>query len=225
MLTSIAGKSKKKETFYSISKELDVFATDIKSKDDHVEFNVNSRDDTRRFEVRMLGQHNVSNILAATAAALHLGLTLSEVSDALKELSRTRRIGRLNIVQGKLGYRVIDDSYNSNPAGFQAALDVLAAQRARRKILVTIGILELGSEANTVYKQLSKRIVDVCDVLVTTSEKLKRFVNESDPKFPVIFDRGVEKQLRFLRNEVGKQDLVLFEGPNLQLTKVVLGKK
>lgn len=223
MLISIAGKSRKKELFYSTSKELDLYATDIKSKDDHVEFNVHTKDESVRFEVRMLGQHNVSNILAATATARLLGLDLTEIRDILKNLSKTKRVGRLHIKKSLFGYRVIDDSYNSNPAGFRAALDVIDSYKADQKILVTIGILELGDKANTVYKQLSKRIVGTCDILVTTSDKLNRYVKEADPKFKIIFDRGIKKQLEFLQKGVGKNDIVLFEGPNLQLTKVVLG--
>ena len=46
---------------------------------------------------------------------------------------------------------VLDDAYNSNPAGAEAALEVLSAMPAQKRIVVTPGMIELGdfqAEAN-----------------------------------------------------------------------------
>lgn len=225
MTLHVAGKSQKREIVYSTEKELDLWASDIKSDGDHVEFNVHHGTDVHRFQVRMLGEHNVSNILAATAAARSLGMSLQEIATVLREQSQARRIGKLNVVQSKFGYKVINDSYNANPAGFSAALEVLSNTKGKRKILVTIGILELGGQTSKIYKQLAEQIVAVCDVLVTSDETLQKFVREKNPSFRIVFDRGVDKQIQFLTKEVGQDDVVLFEGPNLRLIKEVLGEK
>lgn len=218
----IAEKSSKKEILYSISKEVDLWASDVKSSLDRVEFNVHYKGKAKRFEVRILGEHNVSNILAATAVALQLGMGLDEISNVLKEKSRRGDIGRLSMKRSRFGYRVIDDSYNSNPDGFAAALDFLDKVRAGKKILVTIGILELGSKVRAVYGNLSKKIAETCDVLVTGDSRLVQSVRSEDKNFKVIFDRGVKKQLKFLKEDVGKEDVVLFEGPNLRLIEEIV---
>ncbi|MBN2016459.1 UDP-N-acetylmuramoyl-tripeptide--D-alanyl-D-alanine ligase [Candidatus Dojkabacteria bacterium] len=222
LVLRVAGKSDKREVLYSTRKELDVWASDIKSRSDRVEFNVHYKGKVQRVEIRMLGEHNISNVLAAVSVALQLDMELSEVAKALKKGSETKQIGRLSVRKSKYGFRVIDDSYNSNPAGFAASLDLLDKQKANKKVLVTIGILELGGIRKSIYEELSKKIVSTCDAVVTTDEKLVRAVKEQRKKIQIIFDKGIDKQLAFLRNEVGKSDVVLFEGPNLRLIEEIV---
>jgi hypothetical protein len=59
-------------------------------------------------------------------------------------------------------------------------------------------------------------------VLVTTDEKLKDEIKVLNPNFKIIFDTGVEKQLKFLKNEVKRNDVVLFEGPNIRLIQEIV---
>jgi len=218
----IAGKSSKKEILYSTKKEMDIYATDIKSREDALEFNVHYKDKVQRFEVKILGEYNVSNILAATSVCLSLGMKLSEIAKALKEGSKTKHVGKLRKKISKFGYRVLDDSYNSNYVGFSAALDVLDKMKGEKKILVTIGIIELGSQRASVYKDLAKKISDVCDVLVTSDNKLKKEVEKATDNVEIVFDNGIHKQLKYLKNEVSSNDIVLFEGPNLRLVQEIV---
>lgn len=222
LVLRIAGKSTKKEVLYSTSKQLDLWASDIKSTEDHIEFSVHYKGETKRFEARILGEHNVSNILAATAVALQLGMSLDEIADVLEEGSRGKKIGRLSVKRSKFGYKVVDDSYNSNPDGFSAALDFLDKLKADKKILVTIGVLELGARKREVYKTLSKKIIESCEVLITTDERLAKSVQKEEKNFKVVFDRGIKKQLKYLKEKVGGNDVVLFEGPNLRLIEEVV---
>jgi UDP-N-acetylmuramoyl-tripeptide--D-alanyl-D-alanine ligase len=219
----IAGKSLKKELFYSINKELDVWASDIKAHEDFLDFNVHYKGESKRFSVKILGEHNVSNILAATCVAISLGMPLSQIAQSLEESKVS--LGRLSQKRSKFGYLVIDDSYNSNPAGFIAALRYLKSLKLQKKILVTSGIIELGEKINEVYKSLSKTVIDSVNVLVTTDKKLVQFVQETNKTFPVIYDTGIEKQLYFLKNNVTKKDVVLFEGANARLLQEILNSK
>lgn len=220
----IAGKSGKSELLYSTKKEVDLWASDIKSKEDNVEFNMHYKGASKRVEVRMLGEHNVSNVLAASAVALSLGMTLSEVAGAIKEGSKRKQIGRISVKRSRFGYRVIDDSYNSNANGFLAGLEYLDRLKGNKKILVTIGIIELGEKQDETYKELASKIAEVCETLVTTDEKLRYYVKQRSKKVNIVFDTGIEKQLHFLKNEVGGNDVVLFEGPNLRLFEEIVGK-
>jgi UDP-N-acetylmuramoyl-tripeptide--D-alanyl-D-alanine ligase len=213
----VAGKSKKREILFSLNKELDIWASDIKADRAFLEFNVHYKDEVQRFEVKMLGDHNVANILAATAAALVLGMTLKQVADVLKKT--TQKLGRLSVRESKYGWKILDDSYNSNAAGFEAALEYLKNMKGRKKILVTIGVLELGEDKEAVYKKLGNKINTICDVLLTTDNRLKDAVDMK--KVEVLYETGVERQLQYLRNDIGKEDVVLFEGPNLRLLKEV----
>lgn len=222
LVLRVAGKSGKKEKLYSTKRELDIWASDIKSKEDRIAFNVHYKGNVRRFYVKILGEHNVSNILAAASVALQLGMSLDEIADVLQDGSEGKHIGRLTIKKSKYGFRVIDDSYNSNADGFLASLDYLDKVKAGSKILVTIGIIELGEKRKGIYEKLSKKIVEVCDVIVTTDNKFVRLVKKYDKDFKIVFDEGIDKQLKFLKNDVKKNDVVLFEGPNLRLIQEIM---
>ncbi len=71
----------------------------------------------------LAGKHNVRNALAASAAALALGLELSQIAAGLARVKPVP--GRLQPLAGRYGNLVIDDTYNGNAASLQAGLDVL----------------------------------------------------------------------------------------------------
>jgi len=71
----------------------------------------------------LAGRHNVRNALAASAAALALGLELRQIAEGLARVQPVQ--GRLRPLPGKHGNLVIDDTYNGNAASLQAGLAVL----------------------------------------------------------------------------------------------------
>lgn len=76
-------------------------------------------------QLPLLGRHNVSNALAAAAAALALGVSPAEVVRRLSTLASLP--GRLSVEAGLNDWRLLDDSYNANPGAVKAALDALVA--------------------------------------------------------------------------------------------------
>ncbi len=61
----------------------------------------------------LIGRHNAGNCLAATAAALTLGMSVPAIAAALAE---ARNPLRLKLLPGKAGSTIIDDAYNAGPA-------------------------------------------------------------------------------------------------------------
>ena len=84
-------------------------------------------------QLNLLGRHNVANALAAAAAAHATGITAEAVVTGLQSLQPVK--GRAVAQMLANGVRLIDDSYNANPASICAAIDVLASF-AGRTILV-----------------------------------------------------------------------------------------
>jgi UDP-N-acetylmuramoyl-tripeptide--D-alanyl-D-alanine ligase len=66
---------------------------------------------------------------------------------------------------------VIDDSYNANPVGAAAALEVLRAHPAKRRILVTPGMVELGSEERTANWELGMLAAKACDYCILSGSR------------------------------------------------------
>ncbi|MDO9372726.1 MAG: UDP-N-acetylmuramoyl-tripeptide--D-alanyl-D-alanine ligase [Gammaproteobacteria bacterium] len=103
--------------------------------------------------LKLPGRHNVMNALAATAAALAAGAPLTDIQYGLENMQPVA--GRLHIRAGRGGARIIDDSYNANPASLAAGLAVLAAQPGA-KWLILGDMAELGPDAGRLHGEVGR---------------------------------------------------------------------
>ena len=146
--------------------EADLWAENVTVTSGGTEFEIRWRDNPEPLAVRskLLGEPNVANLLAAAAVARDRGSTPAQIARALRRVAPPKH--RLEpIVNQAAGIVVIDDSYNSNPTGAAAALQVLAAHEAGRRILVTPGMVELGpqeAEENRRFGERAAAVVDLC---------------------------------------------------------------
>ncbi|MBX9915516.1 MAG: UDP-N-acetylmuramoyl-tripeptide--D-alanyl-D-alanine ligase [Pseudomonadaceae bacterium] len=113
-------------------------------------------------QLNLLGQHNVNNALAAAAAASALGFSLDEIVQGLQALQPVK--GRTVAHLLANGMRVIDDSYNANPAAINAATDLLSGFAGRR-ILVLGDMGELGAWAEEAHQQVGTYAAGKVDTL------------------------------------------------------------
>jgi UDP-N-acetylmuramoyl-tripeptide--D-alanyl-D-alanine ligase len=96
-------------------------------------------------QLHLLGQHNVMNALAASAAASAIDCTPEQIKQGLETVQPVK--GRLQLKPGKRGSRIIDDTYNANPVSFKAALDVLQVFPGQHYVaLGDMGELGAGTE-------------------------------------------------------------------------------
>ncbi|MCR4963588.1 MAG: UDP-N-acetylmuramoyl-tripeptide--D-alanyl-D-alanine ligase [Firmicutes bacterium] len=154
---------------YSLhNSDCDFWAEDIRYDQDGCIFTLCSREEKVTVRSRLLGEHNVSNILAAAAAASQLSVPLSMAARGVKHLTPVAH--RLELKhRGK--YLVLDDAYNANPAGAKAALSVLAAMAGGQKIIITPGMVELGEMEEELNRQFAAEMTKVADYIILVGNK------------------------------------------------------
>lgn len=100
------------------------------------------------------GRHNITNALAAAACAISLGTALSFIKQGLESVSTVK--GRLQIKTGFKQCRIIDDTYNANPASLDAALEVLD-EFPGRHWLVLGDMGELGNDDKVLHARAGEK--------------------------------------------------------------------
>ncbi len=132
----------------------DLCALDIEETGNGIRFTV----ENQRFLVPLAGTHLVTSVLFAIAASLKLGMTLPEIAKELKTFVSLARSFQVKTIRG---VTVLDDTYNSSPDSFRAAIAWAKEQPHLEKVLLVDGIIELGSSEASVHAELSKEAAKV----------------------------------------------------------------
>jgi UDP-N-acetylmuramoyl-tripeptide--D-alanyl-D-alanine ligase len=191
----------------------DVTAMDIQTTPAGMVFSiVDSRDGSSLpVHTGLLGDHSVGHVLAAVAVALTTGSRLNELQQPIEALRPVEH--RLQLLEGAGGITVIDDAYNSNPQGAAAALEVLCAMPARRRVVVTPGMIELGELQFAENKRFGERASAVADVLVVVARTNREAITSGarNGGAEVVTVDSLAQATEWLQTILGQGDVVLFE--------------
>jgi len=109
----------------------------------------------QEIELPLPGRHNIANALAAAAASIAAGATLTDVAQALGGFVPPS--WRMEILNLGAKRTLIRDCYNANPQSMKAALEVLAGQKNGPTLALIASMLELGSSAEELHEDLGKQ--------------------------------------------------------------------
>lgn len=165
-----------------------------------------------RVETKLLGRCNINNIVTASAMASILGISAKDIASAIRELKPTPH--RLQLIKNNF-CTIIDDAYNSNVIGAKEALDVLSKFDGR-KIVVTPGFVEMGSEQSHGNFKLGAMIADVADYIIimnnlNKNEILSGAISHNFPRDKIYFAQTRKKQKELLELLTCEGCVVLFE--------------
>jgi UDP-N-acetylmuramoyl-tripeptide--D-alanyl-D-alanine ligase len=106
--------------------------------------------------LRLFGEHNVANALAAAALAGELGLGLPEIAGGLSAATARSR-WRMEVSQRLDGVTVINDAYNASPEAMAAAIEALAVMARGRRAFAVLGpMYELGSRSRAFHEEAGR---------------------------------------------------------------------
>lgn len=176
------------------NKDVDLYATNIELSGKGTSFEcVFKGDKTKyKFNTKLLGKHNVYNILAGILLGHELGLSIEELQRGVSSVKTIEH--RLELK--KLGHiNIIDDAYNSNPVGSRTAVEVLGLMDGV-KIIVTPGMIELGKEQYNLNYKFGEYISEVCDYVILIGEK------QTKPIYDALINNKYDKKKIFILNDV-----------------------
>ena len=166
------------------------------------------------FTTKLVGIHNLSNILAGYIAGRALGMTEPQMRYAIGGIEQVEH--RLNIKHTPGGVTVIDDAFNSNPHGAAMALDVLAGFTDGRRIVVTPGMIELGARQEHYNRELGRRMASSCDIAIVVGEYNREAIAAglTEGSFPtenIYFAPTFADASRHIRETAISGDVILYE--------------
>lgn len=152
--------------------EAEIAAVDISYGPSGSTFVVRDEEGNRfTFRTKLLGRHNVLNILFGVAVGRLFGLRLRQMAHAVRGLDpvphrlQLRREGELT---------VIDDAFNANPVGARNAVDILGAFEGTKRIVITPGMVELGTEQERENFGLGAYMASRVDVVILVGPRQTR---------------------------------------------------
>ena len=195
--------------------EADITAHNVRYDTSGTSFVV--RDDTgteATFHTRLLGEHNVTNVLLAVAVGRSMGLRLRQMAHAAERIEPIEH--RLQLRE-RGDITIIDDAFNSNPVGARNAVDILGQMEGGRRVIVTPGMVEMGERQWTENKTLGTHIAEQgIDLAVLIGDEQTAAIREglTDADYPEehvkVFPSLFEAQ-DFLKQYLRSGDVVLYE--------------
>ncbi len=172
--------------------DADIYASDIECSHRGTSFTVHYYDKKIKMRTRLLGKHNVYNILSAIALGLHMDIDIEDIKSAVMGLQAVNH--RLELKKMDNFY-MLDDAYNSNPVGASSALDVLNSMPGT-KVIVTPGMIELGKKEKEENHQLGVKIGQSVDYVILVGEKKTKDIYDG------IIESGFNEENIFVTNRV-----------------------
>ena len=176
------------------NKEADVVAENIKYTNKGTIFDVKYKNEEKidHFETKLLGNHNVYNILAGIACGKEFGIQSEDLVRAVRNVKPVEH--RLELK--KLGnFYQIDDAYNSNPIGAKNACKILGMMPGV-KVVVTPGMIELGEKEDEYNRIFGEQISEVADYVILIGEKKTKPIKEG------LLTKGFDKNRIIVFNDV-----------------------
>ena len=165
---------------------------------------------------KVLGEHQVANILASLAGAMACGMRLADAAKAASAILPADHV--MELTRGVHGGLFIDDTFNNNPDAAIAALTFLGKLKGQ-KIVVFQPMIELGNFAQSAHESVGRVAARYADAIFLTNsnyfESFKRGVRSVSKTVPLSVATAPEIA-SYIRTHAKQGDTVLFKGKDAE---------
>lgn len=220
-VASMADKTPARVLRFGSEVDADIRATDIAGTRTGTNFTVHAPgEDPAPVRLRVLGEHHVSNALAAISVATTLGVPLARSVAALGTLARAER-WRMEVLGGRDDVTIINDAYNASPDSMSAAIKTLAqiSEPGKRTIAVLGAMSELGEYAGEEHDRIGLQLVRLnISRLVVVGPEARRLhisaINEGSWDGESVYFDDMDAAYDYLAAEIIPGDTVLVKSSN-----------
>ena len=200
--------------------EADVRASDIDSDASGTRFTLHIDGASLPVTFRVLGEHHVTNALAAAAVGSELGLAPADIVAALEGATRAAR-WRMEVMGGRDGITIINDAYNASPDSMSAGLRTLAqiGKPEGRTVAVLGAMSELGEYAIEEHLRIGLQAVRlrISELVVVGAEARNLHIsaiNEGSWDGESVFFAEQDEAFAYLERTLRPNDTVLVKSSN-----------
>lgn len=197
---------------YGIDQEADLKAFDINYSPSGSQFKVSYQDEVYHFSTRLLGKHNIANILSSIAVGIYCGVTFKQLQQAVSQVNYIEHRLQLKIING---FQYIDNAFNSNPEGSKMSLDVLELMPGHRTI-ITPGMIDLGHKQDEYNKAFGAYMKGKADTVLLIGQTQTQAIYEGlvESGFNMtnvkVFDK-VRQAFDYIERNATRNDITLLE--------------
>ena len=164
------------------------------------------------FRSKLLGKHNISNILAGIALARELNVEWKDIIKAVKYIPYIEHRLEVKTING---LKFIDNAFNSNPVGAKMSLEVMKMM-PKERIIVTPGMIDLGSKQKEVNYDFGYSMKDNIDIAILVGETqtlpIKQGLDDSGFKSDNIYVvKTVKEAFALVYSIATNKDTILLE--------------
>lgn len=176
----------------------------------------------------IFGEHHIGNMAVSFATACAIGILPEDAILALRSAPQISH--RLEVKEGPGSSRLIDDAYNSNPVGFASALRLLneLKREGGRRVLVTPGMVELGSAHDEEHRKIGMLARSCVDILLpVVPERISALISGfglENPGAVIVPCSNFSAAQKWMNTNLQPLDVVLLENdlPDLYEKKLSL---
>ncbi len=211
-----------KVVMFGIHKPADVCAQNVESRGEQgSEFDVAVDGLHEHATLPLVGEHNITNALAAVAVGIEVGIQPSAAVASLATIAPADKRGQVEQLGGAT---IVNDCYNSNPKALRAMVDALVSLPAKRRIVVAGEMLELGPTAGALHRECGEYIASRnIDLLLGVRGLASSIIDAARAKgMKASFVQTPEEAGEWIADQIRDGDAVLFKASRgVRLEKAV----
>lgn len=142
--------------WYSTKQSADVYADEISILPDKINFRLHLAARSFPVALPLLSEAYLSSTMAAVAAASAVGLSANEIVTRLSSVTPYART--MQLIAGRSGSSIIDDSYSANEQSVLNGIRHLQRFPQTDRRVIMVPLIELGKNSRSVHQRLGEAL-------------------------------------------------------------------